>query len=143
MGLIDIFKIFKVKKSKAKGEHGGLYGEDAERYNRMWDRWAEGKIGSPYADLMTYQAEVNNGGHMQLFDNLESRGALEKSISELYKILPVNHKKNLKIAYDAYKKCGDNYEKCAPTLDRCDDFYYENEEPINKILENFSQCKII
>ena len=141
MGLLDIFKIFKHR--KAKSQDGGLVGEDAERYNRMWDRWAEGKIGSPIAELMTYQAEVNNGGHDQFFHNMNVRSVLQKTLAELNKILPANHKRNLKLAYDTYKKYGDDYEKSEPILDKCDDFFYENEESINQILENFSKNKII
>ena len=141
MGLLDIFKIFKHR--KAKSQDGGLVGEDAERYNRMWDRWAEGKIGSPIAELMTYQAEVNNGGHYQFFHNMNVRSVLQKTLAELNKILPANHKRNLKLAYDTYKKYGDDYEKSEPILDKCDDFFYENEESINQILENFSKNKII
>lgn len=141
MGLLDIFKIF--KRRKAKSQDGGLVGEDAERYNRMWDRWAEGKIGSPLAELMTYQAEVNNGGHDQFFHNMNVRGVLQKTLAELNKILPSNHKRNLKLAYDTYKKYGDDYEKSEPILDKCDDFFYENEESINQILENCSKNKII
>lgn len=143
MGLFNIFKLFGNKRNMTKGKNGELHGEDAERYNRMWDRWAEGKIGSPFAELMTYQAEVNNGGHSQFFHNVNVRGALKKTVMELNKILPENHKRNLKLAYDTYKRCGDDYEKSDPILDKCDDFFYENEATINSILESFSKNKII
>lgn len=141
MGFFDIFKIF--KHNKIKDKNVDLQGKEVERYNRMWDRWAEGKIGSPFAELMTYQSEVNNGGHSQFFHNMNVRGVLKKTMMELNKILPENHKRNLKFAYDTYKKCGEDYERSEPLLDKCDDFYYENEEPINNILENFANNKIV
>ena len=34
----------------------------------------EGRIKSPYAELLIYQDEVDNGGHSQLFGNLSSAG---------------------------------------------------------------------
>ena len=40
-----------------------------QRWNKMWDLWADGELDSPYASLMTYQSEVNNGGHDQYFFN--------------------------------------------------------------------------
>lgn len=138
MGLFDIFKLSKVKRQSTS-----LVSESAERYNKMWDRWAEGKISSPLAELMTYQAEVNNGGHDQFFHNMNVRGVLTKTLAELNKILPENHKRNLKLAYNTHKKHGDDYEKSEPILDKCDDFFYENEESINQILEKHSKNQIL
>lgn len=59
MGLFNIFK--KTKQQK---------------WNKMWELWSEGKIASPYAELMTYQSEVNNGGHNQYFTNVENTSDL-------------------------------------------------------------------
>lgn len=72
------------------------------KWNKMWELWAEGKIDTPYAELMTYQSEINNGGHLQYFDNIENTGDLQKEISELERILPQALKSNLLISYKSY-----------------------------------------
>lgn len=41
--------------------------EKDRKWNKMWDLWAEGEAAAPYAQLMTYDSEVNNGGHSQYF----------------------------------------------------------------------------
>lgn len=33
------------------------------KWNKMWELWAKECADSPYSELMTYQSEVNNGGH--------------------------------------------------------------------------------
>ena len=68
----------------------------------MWALWAEEKAESPYAQLMTYQSEINNGGHNQYFTNVENTTNLQNEISVLEMILPVKHKDNLQKAYKAY-----------------------------------------
>lgn len=40
----------------------------------MWELWMNEKIETPYAELMTYQSEVNNGGRSQYFDNTQNNG---------------------------------------------------------------------
>ena len=59
---MDIFGLHRKKK--------GALTEAQLKWNKMWELWAEGKAGSPYAELMTYQSEVNNGGHSQYFSNV-------------------------------------------------------------------------
>ena len=56
MGLFDIFKKKKVELT-----------EEQLKWNKMWELWTEAKVEVPYAQLMTYQSEVNNGGHDQYF----------------------------------------------------------------------------
>ena len=46
----------------------------------MWDLWVEKKAETPYAELMTYQSEVSNGGHDQYFTNTENTGDIQKEI---------------------------------------------------------------
>ena len=60
--------------------------EKDKKWNRMWDLWAEGEIESPYNELMTYQSEVNNGGHHQYFLNTENNGDICKDIEILEQI---------------------------------------------------------
>lgn len=68
----------------------------------MWELWGEGKADSPYAEVLTYQSEINNGGHDQYFFNIENTGDLKKELAVLNSVLPELLKKNLNAAYKAY-----------------------------------------
>ena len=136
MGLFDIFK---EKSAPAKSEKTNLPPETL-KWNKMWDMWADEKIPSPYQDLMTYQSEVNNGGHSQFFFNVENTGDVNAVVNENLSILPEVHKHNLEEAYLAYRKYNDvDDDKMDEILDNCDDVFYENEELINEILENYAE----
>ena len=50
------------------------------QWNKMWDLWVEGEVDSPYAELMEYQSQVNNGGHDQYFINVDNNGNLKKEM---------------------------------------------------------------
>ena len=132
MGLFDIFK-------KKKHE----LTEEQLKWNKMWELWTEEKAVSPYAELMTYQSEINNGGHDQYFTNVENTGNLGKEMTALDQILSAKLKDNLNKAYKAYlileKK--DEDEEAEETLEQSDDVFYENEEEINRLLEEYA-CKI-
>ncbi|MBE7065751.1 MAG: DUF4375 domain-containing protein [Ruminococcaceae bacterium] len=129
MGLFDIFKKKKVELT-----------EEQLRWNKMWDLWVEGKVDSPFSELMEYQSQVNNGGHDQYFTNVENTGDLQKEMSALEQILSEKLNSNLKRAYKAYlvleEKEGD--EKAEETLEQCDDVFYENEEEINQALKEYA-----
>lgn len=112
---------------------------DDNLINKMWDMWAEDKLPSPVADLMLYQAEVNNGGHDQFFFNLENHtenDALDNTMNALRSVLSDNMLKNLEDAYLAYKSYENNEDIAAEKLEKCDMFYYDNEEEIDVILNN-------
>ena len=129
MGLFNFFKKKKVKLTKEQC-----------KWNKMWDLWAEEKAESPYAQLMTYQSEINNGGHDQYFTNVENIADLQNEISVLETILPVTHRDNLRKAYKAYlvlKEKDD--EEAEKILEQCDDAFYENETELNCILEDYAQ----
>ena len=81
-----IFDLFRRKKEKAAQEIPLT--EEEKKWNKMWDLWAEGEIESPYNELMTYQSEVNNGGHDQYFVNTSDNADMGNELSALYKILP-------------------------------------------------------
>ena len=129
MGLFNFFKQEKVKLT-----------EEQCKWNKMWDLWAEEKAESPYAQLMTYQSEINNGGHDQYFTNVENIADLQNEISVLETILPVIYRDNLRKAYKAYlvlKEKDD--EEAEKILEQCDDAFYENETELNCILEEYAQ----
>ena len=90
MGLFNIFKKKKV-----------VLTEEQLKWNKIWDLWAEGKAESPYAELMTYQSEINNGGHGQYFFNVENNGDLNKEMKVLKTILSDELVDNLHKAYKA------------------------------------------
>ena len=136
MGLFDIFK----KKTAPKKEVEKTLPPEAMKWNKMWDMWADEKIPSPYQDLMTYQSEINNGGHSQFFLNVSNTGDLESVVKEVLSILPETLSGNLEDAFSAYKKYDDvDDDKLAEILDNCDGVFYENEDDINNILENYAE----
>ena len=130
MGLFDLFK-----KNKAE------LTEEQKKWNKMWEMWGEGKADSPYSELMKYQSEVNNGGHDQYFFNIENTGDLQKEMSVLETILPEEFRLNLRKAYSAYLAfCeNDSDESAEETLENCDSAFYENEEPIDRILKEYAE----
>ena len=129
MGLFDIFKKKKVELT-----------EEQLKWNKMWDLWTEGEADSPYAELMTYQSEINNGGHSQYFCNVDNVSDLKKEMSALKEILTPLLRENLQKAYEAHLILDKNEddEKAEEVLEQCDDVFYENEEQINHILQEYA-----
>lgn len=130
MGLFGFFKKNKVELS-----------EQQIKWNRMWEQWANGQTESPYTELMNYHGEINNGGHCQYFTNVENTGDLQKEMSALGDVLSAGLISNLQKAYNAYlileEKDGD--ETSEEILKECDCIFFENEEEINRILENYAE----
>lgn len=90
---MDVFSFFKKKKAELTDEQ--------KKWNRMWDLWVEGRADSPYAELMTYQGEINNGGHVQYFFNIENTDDLQRNMAVLETVLPAKLQENLRKAYNA------------------------------------------
>lgn len=108
---------------------------DDLKWNKLWDLWAEGKIESPYNELMEYLSGVNGGGHFCHFDNVSDNLDLKQYVTALTLILPEPLKGNVELAYNAYIVNPDDIsEENEEILNNCDDVYYENEELINNIL---------
>ena len=130
MGLFDKFMKKKVELT-----------EEQLKWNKMWELWTEGKIESPFEEMMTYQSEVNNGGHSQYFSNTK---AIQKYISVLYEVLPTKLKSNLENAYDAYMRLekDESDEEAEGILEECDTVFYDNEQDIIKCLEAYSEQNI-
>ena len=129
MGFFGLFKKKKVELTEAQ-----------LKLNKIWELWTEEKAESPYAELMTYQSEVNNGGHSQYFCNVENVGDLQKEMAELGRVLPFDLNENLQKAYQAHlilEKTED--EKAEEIMERCDDAFYENEQIINQLLEKYAE----
>ena len=128
MGLFDIFKKKKVDLT-----------EEQLKWNKMWELWTEEKTKSPYTELMTYQSEINNGGHSQYFCNVDNISDLKKEMSALEEILTPLLRENLQKAYKADLILEEKEdEEAEEILDQCDDVFYENEEQINRILQEYA-----
>ena len=128
MGILGLFKKKKVKLT-----------DEQLKWNKMWELWIDEKVPSPYAELMTYQSEINNGGHAQYFFNLSSICDLQKEMATLETILPIQLKETLKTAYSAFLVIEESDdEKAEEILEQCDNTFYENEEGINRILQEYA-----
>lgn len=113
--------------------------EEQLKWNKMWNLWVEGNAESPYAELMTYQSEVNNGGHGQYFTNVENVGDLEKEMSALETVLSNKLVDNLHKAHKAYLILEENEDdEAEELLTQCDDVFYDNEEEINSKLKGYA-----
>lgn len=111
-----------------------------DAWNRMWELWTEGQVPSPYAELMTYQSEVNNGGHDQYFFNMENTGDLQKELVALEAALPQRLWENLREAFEAYLLLAEkeDNESAEQTLARCDRVFYENEAELDRVLRQYA-----
>lgn len=129
MGVFSFFK-----KSKAE------LTDEQKKWNKMWDLWVEGRTDSPCSELMTYQSEINNGGHDQYFFNIENSGNLQKEMAVLKTVLPAKLRDNLQNAYDAYLKLTneESDEQAGTILSQYDDEFYKVEEDINRILREYA-----
>ena len=114
--------------------------EEEIKWNKMWELWTVGQADSPYAELMTYQSEINNGGHDQYFTNLESTGDPQKALEELKRVLSAELRQNLQNAYKAFLtlKEKESDVKAEETLEQSDEVFYENEDQINNILKEYA-----
>ena len=129
MGVFSFFKKSKVELT-----------DEQKKWNKMWDLWVEGRADSPYAELMTYQSEVGNGGHDQYFFNIENIGDLQKEMAVLDTVLPTKLRENLQNAYGAYLKLTneESDEQAGTILSQYDNEFYEAEEEINRILREYA-----
>ena len=109
------------------------------KWNKMWDLWVEGKAESPYAELMEYNSEVNNGGHSQYFFNVANCGDLKAEAEVLLKALPEPLRSNFQKAYEAFSGqediCSDENDEL---FDACDDVFGDHEQVILDVLEGYA-----
>lgn len=113
--------------------------EQERKWNLMWDLWARGEADSPYAELMEYEGEINNGGHSQYFFNVSNCGDLKAEVEAILPILPEPLRGNLKRGYDAFAAqediCDDDNEEL---FEECDDVFYEHEQLLMDILKQYA-----
>lgn len=115
--------------------------EEQLKWNKMWELWTQEEVDSPYSELMTYQSEINNGGHGQYFCNVENTGDLKKEMSALSSVLSDKLVDNLNRAYKAHLILVKNEddEKAEEMIEQCDALFFENEEEINGKLEAYAE----
>jgi hypothetical protein len=128
---MSFFDLFKRKKNEQPIEE--------LQWNKMWDLWVEEAAASPYAELMTYESEINNGGHMQFFDNVSNTDDLPQTISILYTVLSGTLKQNLENAYRAYSEQQEDEDALDEILNECDNVFYENESEVEEILKEYAK----
>ena len=113
--------------------------EEERRWNLMWDMWVQGEADSPYAELMEYESEVNNGGHSQYFFNVANCGDLKAAVEKILAILPPPLNDNLKRGYDAFSAqeeiCDDDNDEL---FEECDNVFYKNEQVLMDILKGYA-----
>ena len=109
--------------------------EEQQRWNALWERWVNGEVPSPLAEVMTYQSEVNNGGHDQFFFNVSNTGDLSATLAALFGALPERHTANLRRAWKAYQALERGEDAQAETvLAACDAVFCEHEGELNELI---------
>lgn len=109
------------------------------KWNLMWDLWVHGNIPSPYAQLMEYDSEVNNGGHSQYFINIANCGDLKQEVEIVLSILPEPLNTNLKTGYDAFAAMEDICDdSCDELLEECDSLFYAQEAILLEVLQKLA-----
>ena len=114
--------------------------EEDRKWNKLWDLWAEEKVESPYAELMSYDGEVNNGGHSQYFFNTANCGDLKAAAEVLLKTLPEPLLSNFRKAYEAFSGqediCDDENDEL---FEQCDQIFYDHEQALLDILTRYAE----
>lgn len=112
---------------------------EERKWNHIWDLWARGEADSPYAELMEYESEVNNGGHSQYFFNVANCGDLKGAVEKLLAVLPEPLRGNLERGYEAFAGqediCDDDNDDL---FEQCDDVFYANEQLLIDILKGYA-----
>ena len=125
MGIFDIFKKKKVEPLTAE-----------ERWNRIWELWEIGDLPSPLENLLTYESEVNNGGHSQYFFNVANGGDLAVEVEAVLSMLPEPLRENLARGYAAFSEQDDISDDVNDELfEECDDVFYEHEQLIIDMIQ--------
>lgn len=133
--MMDLFGLFRKEKELPEADR---------KWNKMWDLWAEGEAEAPYAQLMEYESEVNNGGHSQYFFNVANCGDLKAEADILLKTLPEPLLTNFQKAYEAFSGqediCDDENDSL---FEECDHVFYAQEQLLIDILKDYANCMML
>lgn len=125
-----MFNIFSKKKKSVE------LTDEEKSWNKLWELYSNGELDSidhGIYCLCEYDSGVNGEGHSGFFCNSDNCDTLDDLIGTLKTVLPESHCLNLMAAYEAYET--DNEDG---VCEKADDFFYENEEDILKILQSFA-----
>lgn len=131
---MGIFDIFKKKETPLTPE---------EKLDRMWQLWEMGDLKGPCPKLMTYETEVNNGGHSQYFFNVANCGDLAAEVEVVLSVLPEPLRENLERAYDAFAAQEDiSDDENEELFEECDSVFYENEHLLIAVFKTYADALI-
>ena len=109
------------------------------KWNLMMDLWIEEDLPAPYQELITYDNEVNNGGHAQYFFNTADCRDIKTEIETILPALPDLLHENLKQGLKAFLALDDViYDPENEVFNQCDEVFYDNEELLIEILNQFA-----
>ena len=124
MGLLDMLKKKKITLTPE------------EKLDQMWALWAKNELKLPCAKLMTYESEVNNGGHSQYFFNIANCGNLAAEVETVLSMLPEPLRENLNRGYVAFAAQKNIFDDDNDALfEECDDVFYKHEQLLIDILD--------
>ncbi len=118
-----------------------------DKWSAMWEAWEAGGIPSPYNELLTYDDELQDGGHLQFFLNRALRKENMFSVmAALKETLPAGHADNVAQAYRQYCMLGIDPDDDAAIVQALDDaplavfdrYYAEHEEELLDVLEAYA-----
>ncbi len=105
----------------------------------LWEMWRLEKVKEPYNTLMTYDNEMNNGGHTRFFLNIAYWGSVEKAVDNICENLPNVLKENLRTAYSHYLVLIDEEnEETEKKIYECDKVFYDNENLLTDMFQNYA-----
>ncbi len=125
--------LFSFKKKEKKTD-------EQSKLDYLWEMWRLEKVGAPYNALMTYDNEMNNGGHTRFFLNIAYWGSVEKAVNNICENLPDVLKENLKTAYSHYLVLIDEEEneETEKLIYECDKVFYDNENLLTDMFQNYA-----
>ena len=123
-------------------------GDDGNgRWEVMWELWEAGEIPSPYNELLTYDDDMQDGGHLQYFLNRALRGEnMFAVMAALRETLPADHADNVARAYRQFCLLDIDTEDDGAVMQALDDdplsafdaWYDEHEESLLDVLEAYA-----
>ncbi len=106
---------------------------DSDKWNLLWDYYANGTLAEEVEILCDYYSGINGEGHNCYFDNCSSR--LEKIIFSLKSLLPEDYYGILYKAYKAYCRNVFVTRYC----DKADKCFYQNEQIFVDLLLRYAR----
>lgn len=110
-----------------------------KKWNRLWQLWQQNQVSEPYAQIMEYDSQVNNGGHSQYFFNTDNCSDVHREAGVLLQALPEPLKENFRRAYASFCAQADVCEEDEALLSHCDQVFYDKEHLLLRMLEAYAE----